>query len=85
MSSTIPNLWPTDLAPLAARTPLTILKEQASQLGAATKNLLEGHVTTYTSDEPNDRLFKHRFNIVAPSLGNYTYELFQVTHKFCIR
>jgi hypothetical protein len=48
MSSTIPNLWPTDLAPTVERTPLTILKEQAAQLGVRTKNLLEGRVDTTT-------------------------------------
>jgi len=28
----------------------------------------------------NGPQFQHRFNLVVPSLGNYTYELFWVTH-----
>jgi hypothetical protein len=81
MSSAIPNLWPTDLAPTAERTPLSILKEQATQLGAQTKNLLEGQVTTSASAQGEDRLFQHVFNIVAPALDGYKYQLLTVTHK----
>jgi len=81
MSSIIPSLWPPDLAPTVERTPLAILKEQASQLGAATKNLLEGQVVTQVFGQGNDRRLRHWFNIVAPSLDRYTYQLFVVSHK----
>jgi hypothetical protein len=83
MSSSIPNLWPTDLAPTVERTPLAILKEQAAQLGAQTKNLLEGRVDTETSPVPlgQDRSFFHTLNVVAPALGNYTYRLLGVRHS----
>jgi hypothetical protein len=88
MGGSIPNLWPTDLAPTVERTPLTILKEQAAQLGAQTKNLLEGQVDTAIEtgimsahDEIQSRVFRHVFSIVAPSLGGYRYELLAVAHK----
>jgi hypothetical protein len=81
MSSAIPNLWPTDLAPTVERTPLTILKEQAAQLGSQTKNLLEGRVDTTARPSGDDRLFQHRFIIVAPSLDSYAFLLLGVSHK----
>jgi hypothetical protein len=81
MSSAIPNLWPTDLAPTVARTPLTILKEQAAQLGAMTKNLLEGRVETVAQPAGGDRVFRHRFIIVAPSIDSYAFLLLEVSHK----
>jgi hypothetical protein len=65
-----------EIAPAAVRTPLAILREQAALLGAKTKNLIEATVATSV----NGPQFQHRFNLVVPSLGNYTYELFWVTH-----
>ena len=80
LSGSIPNLWPTDLAPTVERTPLAILKEQAAQLGARTKNLLEGRVTTRVYAQGEDRLFQHTFSVVAPALDGYTYRLLEVKH-----
>lgn len=80
MSSAIPSLWPTDLAPTVERTPLVILKEQATQLGTQTKNLLVGRVETFTSMQEWDRIFQHVFSIVAPTLDNYRYRLLDVSH-----
>jgi len=65
-----------EIAPAAVRTPLAILREQAALLGAKTKNLIEATVATSV----NGPQFQRRFNLVVPSLGNYTYELFWVTH-----
>jgi hypothetical protein len=84
MGGSIPNLWPTDLAPTVERTPLTILKEQAAQLGAQTKNLLEGRVDTMMlpdSRQAGPVVFRHAFSIIAPLLGDYRYELLVVAHK----
>jgi hypothetical protein len=80
MSSALQNLWPTDLAPTVERTPLTILKEQAAQLGTMTKNLLEGRVETATTGSGRAVRFSHAFNIAAPSLG-YTYQLLILQHS----
>jgi len=69
------DLWG-DIAPTAVRTPVSILREQASLLGAKTKNMIEGQVETHTSGGD----FYHAFNLVAPALENYSYELFQISH-----
>jgi uncharacterized membrane protein YdfJ with MMPL/SSD domain len=66
-----------ELVPAQERTPLAILREQASLLGTKTKNLVEA--TVDTSVTPNGR-FAHRFTLVVPSLSNYKYELFRIEH-----
>jgi hypothetical protein len=58
------------------RTPLAILREQAALLGAKTSNLVEATVATNVRGSE----FIHQFNLVVPSMGNYTYELFKVAH-----
>lgn len=69
------DLWG-DIAPAAVRTPVSILREQASLLGAKTKNTIEGNVESRVSGS----LLNHSFNLVVPALDNYTYELFQISH-----
>ena len=66
-----------EIVPAQERTPLAILREQASLLGTKTKNLVEA--TVDTSVTPNGR-FVHRFTLVVPSLSNYKYELFRIEH-----
>lgn len=58
------------------RTPVTILKEQASLLGTKTKGLLGGVVQTRAWSGS----VYHSFSIVVPSLDGYTYQLFEVGH-----
>jgi hypothetical protein len=70
------DLWG-DIAPSAVRTPASILREQASLLGAKTKNTIEGQVETWTSGSK----FYHSFNLVVPALDNYSYELFKISHE----
>lgn len=73
------DLWPQDIvAAVDFRTPLSILKEQASLLGQKTQNLVEGVVTSVTNS--NDT-FQHMFYLAAPALSNYRYRLFTVTHE----
>jgi hypothetical protein len=69
------DLWG-EISELAVRTPVAILREQAALLGTKTKNLVEARVTT----EPHGNAFLHRFDLVAPPLDNYTYNLFNVRH-----
>jgi hypothetical protein len=69
------DLWG-EIAPSAVRTPVSILREQASLLGSKTKNTIEGKVE---SRVPGSLLY-HSFNLVVPALDNYTYELFQISH-----
>lgn len=65
-----------DIAPTVVRTPSAILKEQAALLGTKTRNLIEARVNT-------DAAFgeiRHRFFLVVPALGDYTYQLFRIEH-----
>ncbi len=96
MTTTERNLWPQDLftAVDVQRTPLALLREQATLLGEQTKNLVEAKVTT--SVEPSlprnfqtlatligsstNNSFVQKFSLVSTALGNYTYELFRVAH-----
>jgi hypothetical protein len=57
------------------RTPVTILKQQASLLGKHTSNLLEARVVS----QPWGDGFIHRFLIELPTI-DYTFELFRVSH-----
>jgi hypothetical protein len=66
-----------EIVPAQERTPLAILREQASLLGTKTKNLVEATVDTSVS--PNGQ-FIHRFTLVVPSLSSYKYELFRIQH-----
>jgi hypothetical protein len=70
------SLWPDDIGESSLVTPVSILKEQAADLGEKTKQLVVAEVV---SSSQADR-FAHRFLITAPALGNYKFELFQVTH-----
>jgi hypothetical protein len=69
------DLWG-EITPSAVRTPASILREQASLLGAKTKNAIEGQIETQISGG----MFYHSFNLVVPALDNYSYELLKVWH-----
>lgn len=71
------NLWPPQLGTTTVRSPLAIMKRQASLLGSATRNQLEGEVQTRTAAKMG---FRHDFHIVAPGLDNYRFGLFSVYH-----
>jgi hypothetical protein len=70
-----PDFWG-DIAPGTRRTPVAILREQASLLGTKTKNLIEARVVT----EASFGEIRHRFLLVAPGLDNYKYQLFRIEH-----
>ena len=70
-----------EIVPAQERTPLAILREQASLLGTKTKNLVEA--TVDTSVDARGR-FVHRFTLVVPSLSSYKYELFRIEHGVAI-
>lgn len=73
------DLWPVDISTLPdLRTPVSILREQASLLGEKTDNLVEAEVR---SQGDKSSQFVHSFFLVAPALDNYRYRLFDVTHK----
>ena len=70
-----------EIVPAQERTPLAILREQASLLGTKTKNLVEATVDTSVTP---DGQFVHRFTLVVPSLSNYRFELFRIEHGLAI-
>ena len=72
-----------EIVPAQERTPLAILREQASLLGTKTKNLVEATVDTSVNPLARNE-FIHRFALVVPSLGNYKYELFRIEHGVAI-
>lgn len=78
------NLWPqevVDVGEKKRKPPVAILREQARFLEQTTKNLLVAKVRP--SQGINDELI-YSFEIVAPKLGNYTYQLFYIYHSFKI-
>lgn len=72
------NYWPTDFGVDTEITPLTVLKEQAANLGQMTKNLVEGVVQT--RPEVNAE-FRHSLYLSVPTLANYRYFLLSVTEE----
>jgi len=79
MASTTSDLWPGDIGESELRTPLAILKEQATLLGAKTGQLVTAEVESRAEDE----WFFHRFYLVAPAL-EYKYKLFTVRHPISL-
>ena len=73
------NLWPEDIAVTDYVPPVAILKEQGALLGHLTKNLVKGDVRGPSSEHPTN-LFHYTFELVAPTLYGYRYELFGISH-----
>ena len=76
MANAIPDLWP-EIEQSTVVPPVAILREQAAALGNKTSHLLEGRVDSRTDGAGN---FIHSFYVVAPTLDNYTYNLFSISH-----
>lgn len=74
------NLWPEDIGLVTddLNAPVNILKEQASLLGKNTQNLVEADLERLSPTI--NKKFNFAFIIVAPTLGNYQYELFSISH-----
>ena len=76
MAQPIPDLWP-DIEQSQVVPPVAILREQAALLGKKTNHLLEGRVVSTNTGYGG---FVHSFYIVAPTLDDYEYKLFQIEH-----
>jgi hypothetical protein len=76
MNAISEDFWPADIVMDVPVSPVNILRAQASKIGEKTKNIVEGRVRTssYLGE------LVHSFELVAPALGNYSHELFVVTH-----
>ena len=70
------DLWGNIDTEAPSRTPVSILKEQATLLGRKTGNVLEARVETANLGE----MFLHKLVLVAPALDNYTFELLKFYH-----
>jgi hypothetical protein len=71
------NLWGELPVVEKVRTPLAILREQASLLGQMTERLLEGEVIV-TSPSPDH--IEAQLNIVAPTLGGYSVTILSIQY-----
>jgi len=61
--------------------PKTILVEQANYFNEMTKNRLVAKVhSKHILNNKGENVIVHDFDIVSPSLGNYTFTLFSVKH-----
>jgi hypothetical protein len=76
MAQPIPDLWP-DIEQSQVVPPVAILREQAALLGKKTNHLLEGRVVSTNTGYGG---FVHSFYIVAPTLDDYAYKLFEISH-----
>ncbi len=71
------DLWP-DFEAEKIKNPKTVLVEQANLLGEKTKNVIIAEVRTAGDSSKN---IIHSFDIVAPAMGNYRFNLFQIRHS----
>ena len=75
------DLWPHDIAVIEAiKSPVNILREQASLLGAKTQNLILAEVVQLEWRR-GFKDFGYIFNIVAPALSSYRYQLLRIYHN----
>src|SRR5208337_586176 len=81
------DLWPKELSTVDQRSPLTILKEQASLLGEKTQNIVIAVLENCDMFENYDLLmaltmrdypFKYVFMLTCPALSNYRFRLFSI-------
>ena len=75
------DLWPKELSTVDQRSPLTILKEQASLLGEKTQNIVIAVLANYDMFGPSTVSgypFKYEFVLTCPALGNYRFRLFSI-------
>ena len=71
------DFWSNDIGGQPLRTPVTIMREKAAQLGPKTDHQVIAEVVTHTGEYQN---FEHLFYFVVPSLQNYRYRLFTARH-----
>jgi hypothetical protein len=71
------NLWPTDFGTLDVKTPVSILREQASGLGERTANIVVAR--TSAASPPHEGLFRHTLDLYCSPL-NYQLTLLHVDH-----
>ena len=70
------DLWPDDFGNIKVAPPILILRAQAGGLTKKTRGEVEGRVVTNRLKSD----ISHVFQIIAPALDGYTYNLFEVVH-----
>lgn len=78
------DMWPAEIE-VPPLTPLEILTRQAVRLGERTKGMLRAEVVStedirFDREEPAGMDAVHRFEIIAPVLNNYRYQLIRCHH-----
>lgn len=76
ITPTVESLWP-ELVEAEERSPADVLKEQAAALNRQTKHLLRARVYMHTG---LGRTLKADFDIIVPTLDDYTYTLLTVEY-----
>lgn len=72
----IPDLWPEDIGASSERSPVTVLRQQASSLSDRTSYVITGEVVS----TPYGNEMTHSFNLVAATLDNYRFRLLKLNH-----
>jgi hypothetical protein len=80
MANDLGDLWPNLEEEVPERTPVRILREQASLLVRKTGGLVQAFVRTAARGE----LFEHRFILAVRRLEDYEYELFTIQHDMSV-
>lgn len=75
------DLWPETLVSPEVKSPSAILREQASLLGKKTQDKIIADVEL---GETKTQEFVYHFYLIAPSLNNYYFRLFSVTHDISL-
>ena len=74
MATHTTDFWPEDIGQPDLRTPVGLLREQATALGEKTRNLVTAEVRS-----ESDVDFIHALYLVAPAL-HYSYQLLLIRH-----
>jgi hypothetical protein len=75
------SLWPNDLTQSEpVRTPIHMLREQATSLGQMTNGLVLGEVDIFKQEFTRNQITLV-FNLRVPTLDDYRYELFRISHS----
>lgn len=73
----VKNLWGEIPVESTIKTPVTILREQATILSDKTSKLLLGEVKQLPFPED---IFAYELRVVAPALSNYSYSILSIYH-----
>ena|ERR1019366_1094536 len=79
MATHTTDFWPDDIGQSDLKTPVALLREQATALGEKTKNV----VTAEVASSSDGGWIVHDLYIVAPAI-NYRYQLLTIRHPLLL-